>query len=234
MKLAPDFSSVAREPSGGGWPGWYLPVSTPCAIGDQTIWPSPSSSQVGTTCGLDHPPQHRVLRLVGDERDVQLAGERVGGPDLGGVPFGHSDVERLAGPDDVGEGHHRLLERRRVVVPVGLVEVDVVGLQPPQRAVDRLHDVLAATARGRCGPGPVGQKTLVKISSPSRRCPASARPRTASARVPAYTSAVSKVVMPRSRAARTQAVAASSSTWEPWVIQLPYEISLTSRPDRPR
>ena len=49
MKPAPDFSSVAREPSGGGWPGRYLPVSTPCAIGDQTIWPMPSSSQVGTT-----------------------------------------------------------------------------------------------------------------------------------------------------------------------------------------
>ena len=49
MKFAPDFSSVAREPSGGGWPGWYLPVSTPCAIGDHTIWPMPSSSQVGMT-----------------------------------------------------------------------------------------------------------------------------------------------------------------------------------------
>ena len=40
---------MAREPAGGGWPGRYLPVSTPCAIGDQTIWPMPSSSQVGTT-----------------------------------------------------------------------------------------------------------------------------------------------------------------------------------------
>ncbi len=30
-------------------PGRYLPVSTPCAIGDQTIWDSPSSAQVGTT-----------------------------------------------------------------------------------------------------------------------------------------------------------------------------------------
>jgi hypothetical protein len=26
-----------------------LPVSTPCAIGDQTIWPMPSRSQSGTT-----------------------------------------------------------------------------------------------------------------------------------------------------------------------------------------
>ena len=82
--------------------------------------------------------------------------------------------------------------------------------------------------------GTAGQNTLVKISTPSRRTPLSARPSTASARVRAYTSAVSNVVIPASRAARTQATAASSSTWEPCVIQLPYEISLTSRPDRPR
>jgi hypothetical protein len=65
------------------------------------------------------------------------------------------------------------------------------------------------------GPGPVGQKTFVKISRPSRRSPFKARPSTSSARVPAYTSAVSKVVMPTSRAARTHASAASSSTWDP-------------------
>ena len=34
---APPLASVARDPSGTGWPGWYLPVSAPCAIGDQTI-----------------------------------------------------------------------------------------------------------------------------------------------------------------------------------------------------
>ena len=49
IMFAPPFSSVAREPAGGGWPGRYLPVSTPCAIGDQTICEMPSSSQVGTT-----------------------------------------------------------------------------------------------------------------------------------------------------------------------------------------
>ena len=31
--------------------------------------------------------------------------------------------------------------------------------------------------------------------------------------------------MPASSAAWTQAIAASSSTWQPWVIQLPYAIS---------
>ena len=71
------------------------------------------------------------------------------------------------------------------------------------------------------GPVPVGQNTLVQISTDSRRTPCSARPMTDSARVPAYTSAVSKVVMPSSSAAATHAVAASSSTCDPWVIQLP-------------
>ena len=37
----------------------------------------------------------------------------------------------------------------------------------------------------------------------------------------AYTSAVSKVVMPASSAARTHAVACSASTCDPWVTQLP-------------
>ena len=54
-----------------------------------------------------------------------------------------------------------------------------------------------------------------------RVSPASALPSTCSARPPAYTSAVSKEVMPASNAAGTQAVAASASTWPPWVIQLP-------------
>ena len=36
------------------------------------------------------------------------------------------------------------------------------------------------------GPGPVGQKTLVQISSDSRRTPCRALPSTASALVPAY------------------------------------------------
>jgi hypothetical protein len=49
MKSAPLFSSVAREPSGTGWPGRYFPDRTPCAIGDQTICEMPSSSEAGTT-----------------------------------------------------------------------------------------------------------------------------------------------------------------------------------------
>ncbi len=69
--------------------------------------------------------------------------------------------------------------------------------------------------------GPVGQYTLVKISSDSRRSPARASPSTDSATVFAYASAVSNVVMPASSAARTHRVAVSFSTCDPWVSQLP-------------
>ena len=75
---------------------------------------------------LDHAPQHRVLRLARDELDAEVDGERVAGAELVGRPLRHADVERLAAPDDVGEGLHRLFERCLVVVPVGLVQVDVV------------------------------------------------------------------------------------------------------------
>ncbi len=46
---APPFSSVAREPAGAGCPGRYLPESTPCAMGDHTIWETPASFEAGTT-----------------------------------------------------------------------------------------------------------------------------------------------------------------------------------------
>ena len=69
--------------------------------------------------------------------------------------------------------------------------------------------------------GPVGQNTLVKISRLARRWPASASPSTLSARVFAYTSAVSNVVIPASSAARTHAAAVSFSTCDPWVSQFP-------------
>ena len=46
---APPFSSVAREPAGGCWPGWYLPVSTPWAIGRPDDLATAELREVGTT-----------------------------------------------------------------------------------------------------------------------------------------------------------------------------------------
>ena len=49
--MNPASGPVAREPSGTSSPGWYLPVSTPCPIGDHTIWPMPSCLESGITSG---------------------------------------------------------------------------------------------------------------------------------------------------------------------------------------
>src|SRR5450830_942231 len=82
--------------------------------------------------------------------------------------------------------------------------------------------------------GPVGPKTLVKTSRDSRRSPLRASPKTVSAAVLAYTSAVSKVLIPASSAARTHWVATSFSTCDPWVSQLPKVISEILKPLWPR
>src|SRR4051812_37254547 len=94
---------------------------------------------------LGLPPEHRVLRLARDEllrrrREVERR------PDLLRLPFGEAEVARLALPHHLGEGVHRLLERRLLVVAVALVEVDVVGAQPCERRVDLLEDLLAREA----------------------------------------------------------------------------------------
>ena len=100
--------------------------------------------------------QHRVLRLVRDQLHAELLRERVALLQLLRRPLRDADVERLALTDDVGERLERLLQRGLVVEAVRLVEVDVVGAEARQRAVDRLEDVLAAQsgvvrALGTCG-----------------------------------------------------------------------------------
>ena len=63
--------------------------------------------------------------------------------DLVGGPLARPPVQRLAGRDDVAHRPHRLLERRVRVGPVAVEDVDEVLLQPLERAVDGLHQVLA-------------------------------------------------------------------------------------------
>ena len=127
MKFAPPFSSVAREPAGGGWPGLYLPVSTPWAIGEKTTCETPSSFDVGTTSPSMTRHSMEYCGWFEIELDAELLRELVAGADLLRGPLADADVEGLAGADDVREGLHRLLQRRLRVVAVRLVEVDVVG-----------------------------------------------------------------------------------------------------------
>jgi len=58
-----------------------------------------------------------------------------------------ADVAHLALAHQVVEGAQRLLERGLAIVPVRLVEIDVVRLQPAQRVLDTVHDVLARKPR---------------------------------------------------------------------------------------
>ena len=91
--------------------------------------------------------QQRVLRLRGDERcPAVLAAQVERGLDLVGRPLAESDVARLAGPHDLVERLHRLLERRPGVVAMALVEVDVIRAQAVERGVDLLQHLLAGEA----------------------------------------------------------------------------------------
>ena len=59
----------------------------------------------------------------------------------------------------------RLLEGRRIVVEMRLIQVDVVGLQPPQRIVDGLSRYRRPDSPL---PAPMSQPTLVAITTLSR------------------------------------------------------------------
>ena len=151
----------------------YLPVSTPWAMGDQTTWEMPELlATVGTTSASMTRQSIGVLRLVGDQLEAEVLGQRVAVAELVRGPLADADVEHLALPDEVGERLHGLLQRRLVVVAVRLVEVDVVGLQPAAASRSTASMMcLRDSPRSLWPLGPVGPKTLVKISSDSRRSP---------------------------------------------------------------
>ena len=112
-------------------PGRYLPVSTPWASGDHTIWPTPSFSHSGTTsASITRQISEYWGWLEIDAVEAHLVGQpqRVG--DLLGRPLRHADVVHLALAHQVVEGAQGLLQRRGEVVAVGLEQVHVVGLQP--------------------------------------------------------------------------------------------------------
>ena len=63
------------------------------------------------------------------------------------VPLAQAPVGRAA----------RAPERQRTIGPVQLIEIDIVGAQPLQGALDRIGDVLAVQDRALAiGPHPVG------------------------------------------------------------------------------
>ncbi len=68
----------------------------------------------------------------------------VGAPDGVGPGFGQAEVADLALGDELGHGADGLLDRGVGVDAVLVVEVDVVGAEPLQRAFDREADVRRA------------------------------------------------------------------------------------------
>ena len=105
-----------------------------------------------------HPPQQRVLGLVGDDAvEAHVVGDPQRRLDLVGGPLGDADVVDLALTDEVVEGPQGLLERRLVVEAVGLEQVDVVGAEP-LRATRCSDSTMCLRDRPRLlGLGPVGQ-----------------------------------------------------------------------------
>jgi len=59
---------------------------------------------------------------------------------------GEADVAGLSRPHEVVERAHRLVDRRELIPAVHPVQIDVIGLQPPQRLLARGCDRLPARA----------------------------------------------------------------------------------------
>ena len=90
------------------------------------------------------PVDEVVLHLGGDGRlQTPVVGDPQGLGDLPGGMVGQADVADLALPDEVVVGRQGLLQRRVRVGIVGVVEVDVVGLQAAQARLDLADDVAA-------------------------------------------------------------------------------------------
>jgi hypothetical protein len=79
-------------------------------------------------------------------RERGRAGEPRGVLGLRELPGRHrrgAEIADFPGADDVVQRTDRLLDRRRGVPAVDLVEVDVVDSEPPQGRIDAVQDVLA-------------------------------------------------------------------------------------------
>jgi len=63
----------------------------------------------------------------------------------------HADVPNFAGPDQRIEGGKRLLDRRRGVPLMRLVQIDVVGFQAPETPLASANDPASGKALGVAG-----------------------------------------------------------------------------------
>src|SRR5215211_682153 len=93
---------------------------------------------------LDSPVDEAVRDLQpGEARPAAQIGERDRLRDDPRRGVRDPDIEHLAGPDDVVERAHELLDRRVRIPDVDPVHVDVVGAEPLEARVERLDHALA-------------------------------------------------------------------------------------------
>ena len=138
--------------------------------------PRPCASQAGMTSAWIAAVQQVVVHLGRDRPgQVRGAGRPVGVGDLPGREVAVADVADLARADQVVERPERLLDRRRRVRGVDLVEVDVVGPEAAQAVLDRPDDPAARRAPLVRASRSSGMPNLVARTNRSRR-PASKRP----------------------------------------------------------
>ena len=98
-------------------------------------------------------PHQAVGRLRADEAvQVVFVADPHGFHQAPGGLVRAADVAHLAGSDQVVQRAQGFFLRRVVVRPVGLVQIDVIGLQALQAVIDRFHHMPAAQARRRSGP----------------------------------------------------------------------------------
>ena len=104
--------------------------------------PNPRAFASRKKLALDGAHQQAVLVLAGDEGREAVPARRVLRRDhLLRRKVRAADVAHLALPHEIVERAQRLLDRRLLIWPVQLVEVDPVGAQPLQARLDRMHDV---------------------------------------------------------------------------------------------
>jgi hypothetical protein len=124
---------------------------------------------------LDAADEQRVGRLFRAEPlEVALAGRPLRLDDLAGAVGRGARVADLALPDEVGQRAEGLLDVGVGLGAVDLVEVDVVGAEAPQRALDR-GEIQQREPPRRLGSSPIGMENFVARTTSSRR-PLSALP----------------------------------------------------------
>ena len=142
---------VARDPF--GMPSRYLSVSIPCASGEKTMDPIPSSPSVSSSSSSIQRSASST-RAGGSRAASRLAQDRVGLRRLAGRVRGDPHVQRLPLPDGRVQRAHRLLERRLGVEAVRVEDVDVSRAIRPRlwsRLASRyFRDPTRRTGRATC------------------------------------------------------------------------------------